>query len=225
MIRFTIDNLHRHLRLATLCLLIVVGCASVEAQEINEANTSFELSGRVVSKTKYGFEVKTKQGDVVEITASDSTDFALRMASPWFDSEARRVVVDGKLTANGTRERIRYSLPEGKLYLLAQFRSAAHRDRIMNESIWRINNYLISDELIEPALPSGNEVFLAGEIDLAKPAVIVGDKSYPIVLGYRGATLRGRSIADIVPQETVVVVSGSEKDGSKIADTVLFMSR
>lgn len=225
MIRFLTDKLQQRWRLVTMCLLIVVGCASAEAQEINEASTSFELSGRVVSKTKYGFEVKTKQGDVVEVVANDSTDFALRMASPWFDAEARKVVVDGKRTANGTRERIKYSLPEGKLYLLAQFRSAEHRDRIMNESVWRINNYLISDEPIEPALPSGDEVLLAGEIDLAKPAVIIGEKSHAVVLGFRGATLRGRSIADIVPQESVVLVSGSQTDGSNVADTVLFMSR
>ena len=161
MVRFITHNIQRRAWLAGLCLVVVVGCASVKAQEISNESNRFELSGRVVAKTKYGFQVKTKQGDVVEVSANDATDFALRMASPWFDAQAGEVVVDGKQTGNGQRERLTYSLPEGKLYLLAQFRSTDHRDRIMKQDSWRINNYLISDEQIEPALPSGEDILLA----------------------------------------------------------------
>lgn len=135
------------------------------------------------------------------------------------------VAVDGKMTGGRTRQRINYSLPKGQLYLLVQFRNVAQRDRIMKQPIWRLNNYLISDQPIESGLPEGRELLLAGKLDLENSTLTIGEKSWPIRLGYRNATLRGRSLADIVANETVVLVSGNVADGTKTADTVLFMIR
>ena len=226
MVCFTAQNIWlRSLRTA-LCLLFIVGCALLEAQEINEVSTTkFELGGRGVSKTNDGLEVKTEAGDTIKVVTSESTDFAMRLANPWFDAQSRQVVVDGKPKANGQRNRIKYALPAGKLYLLAQFRSVKQRDRIMNGATWRINNYLISDQSIDAALPTGKDLLLAGELDLKNLELVIDGKRYPIMLGFRGATLRGRSIADIVPQETVVLIAGNESDNSKVVDTVLFMIR
>ncbi len=225
MARFTNHNLWLRKWQAVFCFVVIVGCAALKAQEISEATSTFEVTGRVVSKTKYGFEVQTKQGDIVEVAINESTDFALRMASPWFNLASRNVEVDGKQTGDGKRERISYPLPKGKLFLLVQFRSVYQRNRIMGQASWRLNNYLVSDQPIEPTLPTGRELLLAGEVDLKTSELIIEGTRHPIVLGFRGATLRGRSIADIVPQETVVLVTGNQAKGSKTADTVLFMAR
>ena len=149
----------------------------------------------------------------------------MRLASPWFSRTDREVVVDGKKKDDSTRERNTYSLPQGQLYLLVQFRSVTQRDRIMKQSTWRLNNYLISDQMIESTIPEGEELLLAGELDLEKSELVVGKQSYPITLGHRSATLRGRSFEDVVAWDTVVVVTGSESDGQFNAETVLFMTR
>ncbi len=161
----------------------------------------------------------------ISITSDDATEFALRMNNPWFQKEYRKVGVDGKKLPDGTRERITYDLPKGQLYLLAQFRSPEQRDRLMAASSLRINNYLISDLPIEDAMPEGNSLVIAGKLDLETSQLQVGDQKLPITLGLRGATLRGRSIADLIPNETVVFVSGSRNANAYQADTVLFSIR
>jgi len=162
---------------------------------------------------------------VIEIAVDQSTDFAMRLSSPWFSGTHRMVAVDGKAQRNGKRERISYSLPKGQLYLLVQFRSVAQRERIIKQPTWRLNNYLISDQPIESAIPVGKDLLLAGKLDLENSSLVIGEKSWPIVLGHRNATLRGRSFADIGAGETVVLVSGSDSGDAKTADTVLFMIR
>jgi hypothetical protein len=147
------------------------------------------------------------------------------MSHPWFDAASRKVVVDGKEVAGGERERIKFDLPNGKLYLLVQFRTAKQRDRIMASTPWRINHYLISDQEIEPTLPDGKDLLMAGEVNLETSELIIKGRRFPIKLGFRGATLRGRSIADIKVNETTVVVSGTESNGQKLAETVLFTIR
>ncbi len=205
---------------------LAVGCATLEAQQVDpEASATFEVSGRVTSKTDTSLEIQTRDNEMISIAINESTEFALRMSNPWFDTARGQVAVDGKKLDNGEWERIKYSLPEGKLFLLAQFRSVHHRDRIMSMPAWRINNYLISGQPIEAAIPTGKDLLLAGELDIANSKVIVGGKSYPIILGFRGATLRGRTFAEIVPGEAVVLVTGTEVDDSKVANTILFMTR
>lgn len=199
-------------------------CASPQETVTTTTNNSFEISGRVISKSDDRFEVKTEDGKTIEVLVSESTDFALRMANPWFDAESREVAVDGKRLKNGKRERIKYPLPEGKLYLLAEYRSVLHRNRLIRKTPWRINNYLISDQKIESVIPEGDELLLAGELDLKNSALIIDGKSWPIMLGFRGATLRGRNFNDVIAGSTFVVVSGTEKD-KKTADTVIFMIR
>lgn len=162
---------------------------------------------------------------MVEIAVHESTDFAMRLSSPWFSGVHRMVAVDGKVQSDGKRERISYSLPKGQLFLLVQFRNVTQRDRIMKQPTWRVNNYLISDQPIESALPEGDELLLAGKLDLEHSALIIGEKSWPIMLGHRSATLRGRSFKDIVAGETVVMVTGNESGDAKNAETVLFMIR
>lgn len=228
---------HNSLTNRALLAIIAYGflfcCACASPQEPGSlaqqpsvaANGTFEISGQVTSKSDDRFEVKTEDGKTFEILVSESTDFALRMASPWFDVETREVVVDGKALKNNKRERIKYPLPEGKLYLLAEYRSVLQRDRLMKKTPWRINNYLISDQEIEAVLPKGEGLLLAGELDLENSALIIDGKSWPIMLGFRGATLRGRYFEDIIAGETFVVVSGPEKDKNKAADTVIFMIR
>ena len=208
-----------------LCCCSVSAQTSATTTESIASGEKFEISGHVTSKSEDQFEVKTKDGETIEISVNTSTDFALRMASPWFDSESREVAVDGKRKADGDRERIKYALPDGKLYLLAEFRGASHRQRILAKPPWRINNYLISDEAIEPILPSGGGLLLAGELDLKNSKLVIGDESYPVILGFRGATLRGRSFEDIIAGETAVLVTGIEDGKTKTADTVIFMIR
>lgn len=218
-----------------LCLALwigtVVACAPANAQLAEalqtqaENSTSFELAGQVTLKSESGFTIRNRDGEVIDIAVDQSTDFAMRLSSPWFSGTHRMVAVDGKVQSGGKRERISFSLPGGQLYLLVQFRNIAQRDRIMKQPTWRVNNYLISDQPIESALPVGKELLLAGKLDLENSALIVGEKSWPIVLGFRSATLRGRSFGDIVAGETVVLVTGSESGGAKTADTVLFMIR
>jgi len=211
---------------ALLSCLVVAACAPLRAQESTaEEPVAFEVAGRVTSKSELGIQVQTKDGETIQIKVNESTDFALRMASPWFEAKTREVVVDGTMGANGQRNRITYSLPKGQLYLLAQFRSDTHRDRILNQPSWRINNYLVSDQPIESVVPAGEDLLLAGKLDLEKSELIVGDQSRPIVLGFRGATLRGRSFADIIAGDTVVLVTGVESDDKKVANTILFMVR
>ena len=222
---FIKHNFEIGFRVALLSFLAVVCCATLEAQQTTEEPVTFEVSGRVTAKSESGLQVQTKDGEAIEIAINDSTDFALRMASPWFDAKARTVIVDGTKQANGQRHRIVYSLPEGQLYLLAQFRSVSHRDRILKQPSWRINNYLISDQPIESVVPSGDDLLLAGKLDLENSELVVGDNSWPIVLGFRSATLRGRSFEDIIAGDTVVLVNGSESDNKKVAQTILFMIR
>ena len=218
---------------ATVAFSFLICCANASPQQPESATEqasnatlgSFELSGQVTSKSEDRFEVKTEDGKTTEVLVSDSTDYALRMASPWFDVKSREVVVDGKELKDGKRERIKYPLPQGKLYLLAEYRSVLHRKRLLKKSPWRINNYLISDKEIEGVLPEGDGLLLAGELDLKNSALIIDGKSWPITLGFRGATLRGRYYADLIAGETYVVVSGTEKDKVKTADTVIFMIR
>ena len=198
---------------------------STTQQSSAETKRSFEISGQVISKSDDRFEIKTEDGKSFEILVSDSTDFALRMASPWFDVDSGEVAVDGKKLKNGKRERIKYPLPEGKLYLLAEYRSVLHRNRLLKKTPWRINNYLISDQEIEAVLPEGDGLLLAGELDLKNSALIINGKSWPIVLGFRGATLRGRYFEDIIAGETFVIISGVEKDNNRTAETVIFMIR
>lgn len=215
-----------------LWISIVVACAPAEAQlaaakqaTISKTSTVFDLSGKVTAKSETGFTIRTKDGKTVDIVIDQATDFAMRLSSPWFNAVNQTVVVDGKVQSDGKRERISYSLPKGQLYLLVQFRNVTQRDRIMKQPTWRVNNYLISDQPIESGLPEQRELLLAGKLDLKNSALIVGEKSLPIMLGHRSATLRGRSFDDIVAGETVVVVTGSESGSSKTADTVLFMIR
>lgn len=206
--------------------MVAALCAALKAQETTpEEPVTFEVAGRVTFKSDLGIQVQTKDGESIQIEVSESTDFALRMASPWFDAKAREVVVDGTKEANGQRSRITYALPEGQLYLLAQFRSNTHRDRILNQPTWRINNYLVSDQPIESVIPTGDDLLLAGKLDLEKTELVVGNDSFPIILGFRGATLRGRSFEDIIAGDTVVLVSGVEVENKKIANTILFMVR
>lgn len=213
-------------RAVLLVCLVVAVCAPLKAQETTaEEPATFEVAGRVTSKSELGIQVQTKDGEAIQIEVNESTDYALRMASPWFDAKAREVVVDGTIGANGQRNRITYSLPEGQLYLLAQFRADTHRDRILSQPSWRINNYLISDQPIESIVPTGDDLLLAGKLDLDKSELVVGDKSWPIILGFRGATLRGRRLEDIIAGDTVVLVSGVESDDKKVANTILFMVR
>jgi len=219
----------------SLCLAlwisIAVACAPTEAQlsateqPTATASTAFDLSGQVTSKSETGFTVRTKDGENLQIAIDQSTDFAMRLSSPWFSGAHRMVAVDGTVQSDGKRERISYSLPKGQLYLLVQFRNTDQRDRIMKQSTWRVNNYLISDQPIESAIPEGKELLLAGKLDLKNSALVVGEKSWPIVLGHRSATLRGRSFKDIVAGETVVLVTGNDSGGSRTAETVLFMIR
>lgn len=161
----------------------------------------------------------------MSINVDSSTDFALRLTNPWFDAKGRKVVVDGGLDENGQRERIKYALPDGKLHLLAQFRTTYHRDRILKASPWRITNYLIGSDPIEANLPKDEDLFLVGEVDLENSALIINGKSWPIVLGYRGATLRNRSFKDIVAGKTDVLVSGTKSGDTKTATTILFLNR
>lgn len=205
-------------------LLCAVACFSFAIPNACNAQGKFEVSGKAVSKTKYGFEVTTSQNGPVQIAINEATDFALRMSHPWFDTEAGKVVVNGK-RIGGKRERIKFELPKGKLYLLVQFRTAKHRDRIMSSTPWRINHYLLSDEKIEPALPAGKDLLMAGEVNLETSELIINGRRHPIKLGFRGATLRGRSIADIKVNETTVMVFGKESNGRKLAETVLFTIR
>lgn len=217
-----------------LCLALwiatVVTCAPADAQTITprtsaEVSTAFEFSGRVTLKSESGFQIRESNGEVIDVAVDQSTDFAMRLSSPWYSGVHRMVAVDGKLQSDGKRERISFSLPKGQLYLLVQFRSVSQRDRIMKQPTWRVNNYLISDQPIESVIPDGKGLLLAGELDLENSALIVGEKSWPIVLGHRSATLRGRNFDDIVAGETVALVTGSESGGVKTADTVLFMIR
>lgn len=210
-------------KLAFSCVLWINVCAVLPAQTVVESNQPFEVSGRVTAKTKYGFEVRTQDGQTLEILANDATDFAMRLSNPWFDVEKWKVAVDGPDDGSSGSKRIRFELPEGKLYLLAQFRTPRQRDRTLKTSPWRINNYLISDDPIEAVVPDGDQLILAGELDLKKSLVQIGDRAFPIILGHRGATLRSRSIVDIVPGKTVVLVTGTEVAGKKTAETVLFM--
>jgi len=205
----------------------IVACSTpAEAQQTAVADsTKFEFSGRVTTKSESSFEVQTKDGEVIKVGVGETTDFAMRLASPWFSGEHRMVAVDGKLQRDGKRERLSFSMPKGQLYLLVQFRNPAQRDRILKQPTWRLNNYLISDKPIESALPVDKELYLAGKLDLKNFSLVIGEKSWPITLGHRRATLRGRSFADIVANDTVVLVTGNESGGVKTADTVLFMIR
>lgn len=219
-------NSKNALWLAVWVCAIVACSAPAEAQQTAIAeSTEFEFSGRVTAKSDFGFEVKTKDGEVIKVSVSETTDFAMRLASPWFSGQHRMVAVDGKVQPDGKRERISYSLPKGQLYLLVQFRNPAQRDRILKQPTWRLNNYLISDQPIDSFLPADKELLLAGKLDLENSSLIIGEKSWPITLGHRRATLRGRSFADIVADDTVVLVTGSNSGGVKSADTVLFMTR
>jgi len=237
-VHYSIHNALPHralLAIVTFSFLFCCACASPQGpattsqegttQTAAATTNTYEISGQVTSKSDDRFEVKTEEGETFEIIVSESTDFALRMTSPWFDPETREVVVDGKLLKDGKRERIKYPLPEGKLYLLAEYRSVLHRKRLLKKSPWRINNYLISDQKIDPVLPEGDGLLLAGELDLDKSELIIGEKSWPIMLGFRGATLRGRYFEDIIAGETSVLVTGTESDKTKTADTIIFMIR
>ena len=139
---FINDNSKNRLWLVISLCAIVVCCAEAKAQQANsEKPKAFEFSGQVISKSDSGFEVQTKDGTVIQIAVGESTDFAMRLASPWFSRSERKVVVDGKKQDDGTQKRITYTLPDGQLYLLVQFRSITQRDRIMKQSTWRLNNY------------------------------------------------------------------------------------
>ena len=223
---FINDNSKNRLWLVISLCAIVACCGEAKAQQANlEKSKAFEFSGQVISKSDSGFELQTKDGTAIRIAVGESTDYAMRLASPWFSRSERKVVVDGKKQNDGTRERINYTLPEGQLYLLVQFRSISQRDRIMKQPTWRLNNYLISDQPIESAMPTGKSLLLAGKLDLEKSRLVVDDTSRSITLGHRAATLRGRSFADIVAWDTVVLVTGNETGGLNSADTVLFMIR
>ena len=213
------------LRGQTLLALLVSVCVvgSIYGQNATPHGEAFSLTGRVVAKSKYGFEVRTDDGKNVDVAFDENTDFALRMSRPSFNVGNGIVAVDGPGTENGQRRRVRLKLPEGKLYLLVQFRNENQRKRVLSKSPWRLNNYLIGSEPIESVLPRGNEVLLSGEVDLKTSELKIDQNRYPIRLGFRGATLGGRSIADINVDQTSVAISGVVAGSSKLAKTVLFV--
>lgn len=232
------DFLPRLLKLIASAFLVltsdaIVCCAQVDrdaeikvsAGESQPKAQTFDLRGKVVTKTKYGFQIVTATNQRIDIKSNESTDFALRMNRPWFRTEDRKAIVDGKQLVDGSRERIVYGLPAGPLYLLVQFRTIAQRDRIVSKSPWRINNYLIGGTPIKEAMPNGDSLFMAGRFDFESSELVIAEKRYPILLGQRAATLRGRSIADLVPGETIVAASGTRNEDGYVADTVLFMVR
>jgi len=225
---FLVGNAINRLALTMSGFSIVLCCAVlVFAQESNTETqeSNFEITGRVISKSDQQIEIRQRDGSVVKIEVNQSTDFALRLTNPWFDADGRQVVVDGKLGENGERERIKFPLGEGKLYLLAQFRSKYHRTRILKASPWRITNYLVGRDPVDGNYPEDDDLFLAGELDLENSALIIDEKSNPIVLGYRNATLRNRSFEDIVAGQTEVMVTGTESGETKTATTILFVNR
>ncbi len=218
---------YRLLTAVSACSIVLCCAMTVFGQDLQSSKSeeSFEVIGSVISKTDQQLEVRQRDGSIAKIEVSDSTEYALRLTNPWFDAGGRKVVVDGKLEENGERERIKFPLAEGKLFLLAQFRSRSHRDRILKSSPWRITNYLVGNDPVEANLPSGDDLFLAGELDLENSALIINGKSNPVVLGYRNATLRNRSLNEIVAGQTEVMVSGSQLGESKSATTILFVNR
>lgn len=197
-----------------------VAAPASEAKEAKPA--SFEIRGLVTATTKYGFQVQSEDKKTTEVITNEQTAYALRMSRPWFNGANNTVDVDGKPLPDGGFERLKFQLPARQHYLLASFRTVAQRDRLMKKSPWRLNSYLLTTNPIDPLMPSGKSLLIAGELDLVKSELAIDGRTYAIQLGHRGATLLDRSIADLVPNQSTALVVGTVQNGSLVADTVLF---
>lgn len=181
-----------------------------------------ELRGLVVSATKYSFQMKSDDGKVTDVITNDATAFALRMSRPWFDGDNNRVAVDGKPLPEGGFERLQFQLPAKPLYVLARFRTVAQRDRLIKKTPWLLNSYLLTQNPIDPLMPTGKSLLIAGKLDLKKSELDIDRRIIPIHLGHKGATLLDRSIADLIPGQSTVLVTGTLTESKFTADTVLF---
>jgi hypothetical protein len=193
---------------------------------------SISFSGTVAATSKYSFDVQTDT-ETIRCEFNDETEFAIRLRGPWFDFENQKVFVSGAMQLDGKPERVGFDLPEGPMYLLMQFRSRKHLERTMSEQPtleqpMRVNFYLLSPDYIEPNEPAPDNLMMAGKISVSgenhdQVILEIEEQSYPIQLGFKSATLRGRSINDLAIGKTKVMVSGEVKpDGGILASTVLF---
>ena len=209
-----------------LCILTFTFATKTEFSFAQESTAdpvaTGEIRGLVTATTKYSFEVKSADGKVTEVITNDATAFALRMSKPWFDANNNLVEVDGKPQPEGGFERLQFQLGAKPLYLLARFRTVKQRDRLIKKNPWILNSYLVTQNPIEPLMPSGDSLLIAGKIDLKNSALDIDRRIFPVHLGHKGALLLDRSIADLVPGQSTVLVTGTLPEGNLVADTVLF---
>lgn len=197
------------------------------------ANNQVVLSGVVVEQKKYSFVVQNgDQRSIVKL--ADQALVALRLNKPYFDWEAGKVIVEPVISSNRPNAstqpvtRVGYRLPAKQLYLISNFRSADHMKRMMTAKPKRINFYLIGPQDLGSHEPTEDELYLSGKLKTGgndENVQLVTDQStHSVKLGFREATMKGFSIADLKPYRTRLTLAGvrDRETGDLIASSVVF---
>jgi hypothetical protein len=154
----------------------------------------------------------------------------MKLIKPRFDFENQKIwlaPVVSKNASNGANENgsadrtkpklVEFAFPQ-PCYLTSTFTQPAQMKRIMAAKVLRLNNYTLQatdpgekmpDAKSDPIEISGKVEFNA---DSKQPVLIVGDNRYDLLLGHRGATIAGFSIATLDPDKVLLTVTGVQDD-------------
>ena len=220
-------------------MLVAFACVSLDAQVLSPPKVTTKkvatvnIQGVVVDTKKYSFTVKTKDG-MVTVKPTEKAIVTLRLNRPSIDLEKSRVRVfrsaptsqESDSEAAGKAEPIFYDLPQ-PVYMVSKFKDSGQVKRIMGMKVKRINNYLLTGTNPGDLDPTEKQLLIGGEIKPSKDAtnlnLEVGDKAYPVKLGFRRASMTGFSINALVPNETEVFIWGTvEADQSILSNRIEF---
>ena len=190
------------------------------------------LTGVMVEQKKYSFSIKADDL-VYEVKVPRGTPVSMKLNRPNFDFSSSKVWVtpvpakndQAISTANQKPPaQIDFELPQ-PAYLNAQFAHAAQMKRVMSSNVLRLNNYTIQPSDPGPKKPSADDtpIEIAGKIEPAndpkQPVLVVGEQRYEVILGHRGATMAGLSIAMLDPAKVRLAITGTLEGERKVTAT------
>jgi hypothetical protein len=232
-------------RLSLIFVLTAFVCGAntltLEAQSATNATdesattpTTIKLDGLVTDRKKYSFTV-TRGGTQYKIKLAENASVGLKMNKPWFDMENKQVVVDA-LTYDLDSSSVNLKVDSGKrfpvkfpsenLFLISRFGDESKIKQFKSAKKKRLNFYLITPEDVGQNSPTKEKPYLSGALKFDKQVaeVVTDEDSFPVLLGFRYATMNGFSIAQMEPNKTQVFLTGVWADGETeiVASRVLF---
>ena len=205
-----------------MCLTVQLTGQQLDVSSVNEtAGEPVKLKGMVVETRKYSFRLDTGN-QFLDIQVPNGLDLQFKLNKPFFDpvENTIRVQRDG---LEGKDHRIILPL-KTPAFVRVEFNHATHRNRVLSQTPWRLNNYVVSHV---PFTDDPTETYLDGELVHQQGEkqfrLKTGDgEIHPIVLGRHNARVSGHTILDLKPGETRVEVTVRKVNDKMRAESIWF---